>query len=290
MRISHSLILIALLGGALAACKQSGGSTDGTVLATVNGTPITESTLKALERQRNNGQEMNLNDVQRQAAVKLLVNMQLLASEAEKNGLDRKPDVQADLSISRSTVLAQLDAQDYVDKHSPTEADIKAAYDQHIKTMDLRQYKARHILVASEDQARGLIAQLNKGANFAALAKKNSLDTGSAPNGGELGDWFSSSTMVPEFGAALASLKKGEITQQPVHSQYGWHVIQLEDVRTQPAPSLEQLHDQLGDDLKRKAFNDHLDQLRATAKVDVKSPAPAPASTPAPAPAPAPAH
>jgi len=283
MRIAYSLILIALLGGVLAACKQGGGSADNAVLATVNGTPITDGSLRALERQRNSGQEMHLNDTQRQAAVKLLVNMQLLASEAEKNGIDRKPDVQDDLAISRDTVLAQMDAQDFVDKHAPTDADVKNAYDQRIKGMDMHQYKARHILVPSEDQAKNLIAQLDKGANFATLAKKNSLDTGSAANGGDLGDWFSAGTMVPEFGAALAGLKKGEYTKTPVHSQYGWHVIQLEDVRTQPTPTLEQMHDQILDDLKRKTFEDHLDQLRTAAKVDIK--APAPASAPAPAPA-----
>lgn len=283
MRTVYSLILIALLGGVLAACKQAGGSADNPVLATVNGTPITDGTLRALERQRNNGQEMQLNDVQRQAAIKLLVNMQLLASEAEKNGLDKTQDVQDDITISRNTVLAQLDAQDFVNKHSPTDADIKNAYDAHIKGMDMRQYKARHILVASEDQAKSIIAQLNKGANFAALAKKNSMDPGSANNGGELGDWFSASTMVPEFGTALAGLKKGEYTKEPVKSQYGWHVIQLEDVRTQPTPTLDQLHDQILDELKRKAFDDHLDQLRSSAKVDMKNVAPASASAPAPA-------
>lgn len=283
MRTVYSLILIALLGGVLAACKQAGGSADNPVLATVNGTPITDSTLRALERQRNNGQEMHLNDVQRDAAVKLLVNMQLLSEEAEKSGLDKKQDVMADLAITRSSLLAQLDAQDYVEKHSPTDADIKNAYDERIKSMDMRQYKARHILVANEDLAKDIIAQLNKGANFAALAKKNSMDPGSAANGGELGDWFTASTMVPEFSTALAGLKKGEYTKEPVKSQYGWHVIQLEDVRTQPTPTLAQLHDQIADDLKRKAFDSHLDQLRDGAKVDMKSAAPAAASTPAPA-------
>lgn len=282
MRTVYSLILIALLGGVLAACKQAGGSADNPVLATVNGTPITDGTLHALERQRNNGQEMHLNDVQRQAALKLLVNMQLLSQEAEKNGLDKKPDVMDDLVMGRSSLLAQLDAQDYVDKHAPTDTEIKNAYDERVKTMDMRQYKARHILVASEDQAKSIIAQLNRGANFAALAKKNSMDPGSKDNGGELGDWFSASTMVPEFSAALAGLKKGEYTKQPVKTQYGWHVIQLEDERTQPVPTLEQLHDQIADDLKRKLFDTHLDQLRHEANVVVKTAAPAPASAAAP--------
>lgn len=289
MRIAYSLTLIALLGGVLAACNQGGGSADNLVLATVDGTAITDSTLRALERQRNSGQEMHLNDVQKKAAVEVLVNMQLLANEAQKNGMDRKQDVQDDLAISRSTVLAQMDAEDYVNKHAPTEADIKNAYDQRVKSMDLREYKARHILVANEDEAKGIIAQLNKGGNFAALAKKDSLDTQSGAHGGELGDWFSGNSMVPEFSTALASLKKGEITQQPVHSQYGWHVIQLEDVRSQPIPALEQMHDQIEDELKRKTFDDHLSQLRAAAKVDIKAAAPTVPPPPAPGSASAPA-
>lgn len=287
MRIAPILILIALLGGALAACKQSGGSSGGAVLATVDGTPITDGDLRALERQNNHGQEMELDDVRRQAAIKYLVNMQLLTAEAEKNGLDKQPDFQADLSVIRNNMLAEADARDYVEKHKPSEADIKAAYDEQVKKMDPHEYKARHILVATEDEARGIIAQLNKGASFAALAKKDSLDPGSKDNGGELGDWFSADKMVPEFSAALAKLKKGEYTREPVKSSYGWHVIMLEDVRNTTPPTLEQMHDGIDQQLRGKVFSDHLDQLRSAAKVDVKAPAapaaPAPMSAPAPA-------
>lgn len=286
MRIAPILITLALLGAALAACKPSGSSADGAVLATVDGKAITESDLRALERQNNHGQEMQLDDVRRQAAIKYLVNMQLLTTEAEKNGLDQKPDLQADLASIRNNMLAEADARDYVEKHKPSEADIKAAYDEQVKKMDPHEYKARHILVATEGEARDIIVQLGKGANFAVLAKKDSLDPGSKGNGGELGDWFSADKMVPEFGAALAKLKKGEYTHEPVKSSYGWHVIMLEDVRSTTPPTLEQMHDQIEQQLNSKVFSDHLDQLRGAAKIDVKTTAPA---TPAPLGAPTPA-
>src|SRR6201999_1192539 len=129
------------------------------------------------------------------------------AQQARKDGVDKQPDVQAELQLSGNSILAQNLVEGYLKKHQPTDADLKAAYDAKVKAMDPHQYKARHILVKDKAQAEDIIAQLNKGGNFAALAKKNSLDTGSAQNGGELGDWFSGSTMVPEFAGALAKLK-----------------------------------------------------------------------------------
>src|SRR5690348_16877791 len=139
--------------------------------------------------------------------------------------------------------------------HKLSDAQLQAAYQEQVKSGAAHQYKARHILVASEDQAKDVIAKLGKGGNFAALAKQYSLDPGSKANGGELGDWFAGDSMVPEFSAALATLKKGEYTKQPVKTQYGWHVIQLEDEQTQ---TFEQMHDKLAEQVGRKTLGDYL--------------------------------
>ena len=273
MRTLFRLLSIALIGAALAACNQGGG--DGSaVLASVNGKPITEAMLKAYVRSQTNGQDVQLNDMQRQLVIKNLVNLELLAQAARKDGVDKKPEVAAELAITDNNVLAQATIGQYMQGHQLSDAQLQAAYQEQMKSGAVRQYKARHILVGSEDQAKDIIAKLGKGANFAALAKQYSLDPGSKANGGELGDWFSGESMVPEFSAALATLKKGEYTKQPVKTQYGWHVIQLEDEQTQ---TFEQMHDKLVDQVQRKTFNDYLEQLRSSAKV-VVNPAPAPAA------------
>jgi peptidyl-prolyl cis-trans isomerase C len=262
-------VLLSLLAlGGLAAChKRAGNPSDSTVLATVNGTPITQATLDEFVRIQAHGQLPELNPVQRASLIKTLVNMELLAQEARKQGIDKQPDVQTQIQLNANDVLAEKDAQDYMTKHQPSDADIKAAYDSRMKGFDPHEYKARHILVKDQAQAQNLIGQLNKGANFATLAKKYSIDQKSAQDGGELGDWFPPDGMVPSFSAAVQKLKKGEITQAPVQSEYGWHVIQLEDVRDRPVPALAQMHDQIANEQQGKTFQAYVKQLTDAGKV-----------------------
>ncbi len=269
MRIASRLILVALLALGVTACNKKAAGTPGddTVLATVNGTPITQGTLNEFVRIQAHGQLPELNPVQRASLIKTLVNMELLAQDARKNGVDKQPDIQTQLQLSANDLLAEKDAQGYMDKHQPSDADIKAAYDERMKGFDPHEYKARHILVKDEAQAQSIIAQLDKGANFATLAKQDSLDTKSGADGGELGDWFPADGMVPEFSAAVMKLKKGELTQTPVKTQYGWHVIQLEDVRDRPTPAMEQMHDQIANELQSKAFQAYVKQLTDAGKV-----------------------
>ena len=282
MRIVQRILSIALLAGLLAACKQ-GGNADDAVVATVNGAPITNSMLKAFVRANNRGEDHELDPMQRQTYIHYMVNMELLASEARKEGMDKDAEYVANTRVFEENQLADRYAQNYMKSHQPSDTEIKAFYDEQFKNFDPHQYKAHHILVQSEDQAKGLIAQLHKGAKFDALAAKYSMDPGSKDKGGDLGEWFYASAMVPEFGPALASLKKGEITAQPVKSQYGWHVIRLDDSRIQPPPTMEQLHDRIVDHLQGKDFQDYISKLNSAAKVDIKSsPAPAMAGTLAP--------
>lgn len=288
MRTVYKLILIALLAAGIAACgKQNAGNADDSqVLATVNGTPVTNGELRAFVRMQTQGQEPVLTAVQRASLIKSLVKMESVAQAARKAGVDKNPDTQAELHLTDNDILVQAMLESYAKSHQPTDAELKSAYDAKVKAMDPNQYKARHILVKDQAQAQDIIKQLNKGASFATLAGKYSQDPGSAKNGGELGDWFSGSTMVPEFAHALSGLKKGQITQQPVQTQYGWHVIQLEDVRTNQPPSFEQMHDQLVNEVQNKAVGDYIKQITDSAKVDIKDTGAAPAaSVPATAPA-----
>lgn len=282
MRTLYRLLSIALLAATLAACNSGSSGDDSAVLATVNGKPITANMMSAYVRSQTNGQDIQLNDLQRQAVLKSMVNMELLAQAARKDGVDRKPEVAADIAMNDNGLLAQADIMQYLKDHQPTDAQLQAAYQEQAKGVDTHEYKARHILVKDEGQAKDIIAQLSKGGNFTALAKKYSLDPGSKDTGGDLGDWFPASSMVPEFGAALATLKKGEYTKQPVQTKYGWHVIQLEDVRDQPAPTFEQMHEKLAEQMQRKAMSDYLDQLRAGAKVVMKDVVPAATTAKAP--------
>lgn len=281
MRTVRILLLAALLTAGLAACKKPGDTP--TVLATVNGTPITTDTVSAYVRAQTGGRDIPLTDVQRMSVVKTLINLELVTQAAEKAGIDKKPSVQGDLAVNRMSMLAELYMRDYMESHQPTPDQLKAAYEAKLKTFDGHQYKARHILVSDESQAKDIIAQLNHGASFAALAKKYSKDPGSKDKGGELMDgWFSGQAMVPEFAAALATLKKNQITAQPVHSKFGWHVIQLEDSRIVPPPSMDDMKEQLDSDMQQQTIKSLIDGLHADAKiVEKKAPAPAPVLAPA---------
>jgi peptidyl-prolyl cis-trans isomerase C len=287
MRITfRSLLLIAAVA-TLAACGGKQGAVDtSTVLATVNGTPITNDMFRAYVRSLAGGREPQLQAQQRQMVLNRLIDMEVLAQAAQKSGLQNQATVAADLKIQRTGLLAQQLVQQYLSQHPVSEDQIKAAYDTQTKAMSGTEYRARHILVATQQQAENIINQLNHGANFATLAKKYSTDA-TAKQGGELG-WFSPDQMVPAFSAAVAQLKKGEYTKQPVHTQFGWHVIQLEDTRSVPPPSLDSVRDQLTNSLEGQEVEAYVNKLRQSTKVVVSttsaaSSAPAPAATPAPA-------
>ncbi|MDE2273121.1 MAG: peptidylprolyl isomerase, partial [Gammaproteobacteria bacterium] len=244
----RSLTLIAAVV-MLAACGGQQNSADtSTVLATVNGVPITNDMFRAYVRSLAGGQEPQLDAQRRQLVLNRLIDMEVLAQAAQKSGLEKQATVAADLNIQRTGLLAQQLVQQYLTQHPVTEDQIKAEYAARTKSMPGTEYRARHILVASEQQAKAIVNQLNHGANFATLAKKYSTDA-SGKQGGELG-WFSPDQMVPAFSAAVAKLKKGEYTKVPVHTQYGWHVIQLEDTRSTPPPSLDSVRDQLTNSLE----------------------------------------
>lgn len=239
------------------------------VLALVNGQPITQQMFDAFARERQNQQPGANPQQERAAIVDTLINLQLLAQEATKQGVEKNTDVVAELKNDRMSLLARALIQQQLKNHPLTDQDLKKEYDARVKKMSLKEYKARHILTATETEAQAVIAQLNKGANFSTLAKEKSTDTSSAQNGGELG-WFSPDQMVKPFSEAVEKLKKGTYTQTPVHTQYGWHVIQLEDVRAMQPPPFDEVKDQVRSIMQNRIIGEYIDGLRKKAKIQIE--------------------
>jgi peptidyl-prolyl cis-trans isomerase C len=199
-----------------------------------------------------------------------LVVMQLLSTQALKDGMDKDAEVAARLDVLRLQVLADGEAQKYLKGIVPTDQELHAEYDSQIGAMDKTEYHAQHILVAAKDKelADQLIKKLKGGAKFEDLAKANSIDPGSKPSGGDLG-WFTLARMVKPFGDAVKGLKKGETTPEPVQTQYGWHIIKLDDTRETQQQTFEQFNkQQLANGVIQKKFQAYLETLKKNAKIE----------------------
>ncbi|WP_290867892.1 peptidylprolyl isomerase [Aquabacterium sp.] len=198
-----------------------------------------------------------------------IVLREIFLQEAEKRGLQATADYKTQMEFARQSILIRALFQDFEKKNPPDEAEAKAEYDKIKAANGGQEYRARHILVESEDQAKALISQLKAGAKFEDLAKKNSKDPGSAENGGDL-DWANPGNYVPEFSQALTKLQKGQITDAPVKSQFGFHIIKLEDVRTASFPSYDEVKGQILQRQTQTKLAKFRDDLKAKAKTDYK--------------------
>jgi peptidyl-prolyl cis-trans isomerase C len=183
-----------------------------------------------------------------------------------KEGLDKDPEVAARVSVLRMRVLADTESQNYLKGKEPTEAEMKAEYDSAIAAMDKTEYHARHILVASKELAEQIIKKIKGGAKFEDVAKAESTD-GSKTNGGDLG-WFTLARMAKPFADAVKGLKKGEMTSAPVQTQFGWHVIRLEDTREVAPPPFDQVKQQVTNQVIQKKLQAYAEGLKKTAKVE----------------------
>jgi peptidyl-prolyl cis-trans isomerase C len=240
-------------------------STD-TVLATVNGTAIHQSAMDILMRQ---GAAQGAPDTPevRKAMLDELVGRELARQDAVKMGLDKRPDVKQQAELANQAVLINAFMQDFVKTHTPTDDQLKSEYDKIKTQIGDKQYHAHHILVKTEKEAKDIIAQLKKGAKFEKLASK-SLDQGSAVKGGDLG-YNAPSAYVPPFAQALASLKKGETTKTPVQTQFGWHVIRVDDIKD--APPFEEVKKNLAPRVEQEQLRKYLEDLRSKAKIEYKT-------------------
>jgi peptidyl-prolyl cis-trans isomerase C len=273
--LSTSVIAVSTVAAlaSLAACnktQQAAGPQPAAAppaVATVNGSAITRPEYDLFVKDLLQGKQQELTADQKSQVLDDLINMQLLADQAEKDGLQNNPDTVAQLHLLHEKVMADAEQQKFVKSFQPSDADLKAEYDTAVAAMDKTEYKARHILVASKEDGQQIIKKLKGGAKFEELAKTQSTDTGSKNNGGDLG-WFTTSRMVKPFADAVVSLKKGEITPEPVQTQFGWHVIQLEDTRDKTPPPFDQVKAQLTNQLIRKKLQAYVADLKKNAKIE----------------------
>ncbi|HRL21437.1 peptidylprolyl isomerase [Alcaligenes sp. SDU_A2] len=197
-----------------------------------------------------------------------MVNRMAVVQAAEKAGLDKKADVQQEIELARQGILVRALMADYLKKNPVSDADLTKEYNT-IKGMEegKQEYKVRHILVKDEQAAKDLLAQIkSKKVNFADAAKKNSIDTGSGQQGGDLG-WAPSSTYVPEFAQAVEKLKKGELAAAPVQSQFGWHIIQVDDARPVTFPALNDVKPQLEEMLRQRKLAEYQQKILKDANI-----------------------
>ena len=234
----------------------------------VNGKAIPKAQLDKLVQKSGQPDNPQVRDQARE----MLVTKELILQEADKRGVIQKESVREQLEQSRVGILVAAVFEDYVEKEGVTEAELKAAYESVKAQYTGKEYHVEHILVEKESDAKAIIAQLKAGGNFEEIAKAKSKDPGSAPSGGDLG-WVTEKSLVPEFSKAMVQLKPGQVTDKPVKSQFGWHVIKMVDSRDMKAPSFDELKAQLkqmiaSDQNWQKAkFSEMMQKLRAKAKI-----------------------
>ncbi|MBL8436988.1 MAG: peptidylprolyl isomerase [Zoogloeaceae bacterium] len=233
-------------------------------VATVNGTPIPAAWADAMMAEQKT-QGAPDSEQLRKAVTEELVRREVIAQEARKKGLDKQAAVAAQMDLARQAILVRAALQDYAKANPVSDAQVKSEYDKIKGNLGDKEYKVRHILVEKEDDAKGIISKLQSGQKFDDLAK-DSKDPGSKDKGGDLG-WSNPGMFVKPFSEAMVKLEKGKFTPQPVKSDFGYHVIMLEDTRPLKAPSLDEVKAQLTQRLQQQKVEQHIMDLRAQATV-----------------------
>lgn len=272
MRQTHAMaitvVMLLLAAGCTKTETAAAGATDAAPrpVAVVDETPISQDVWILYVKARHNGRmPEELTPEQRTQALEELIGMYVGAHEAEKQDLT-VGEAGARIELVRTSSMTELLFKKYLDGKEPTEEELKVEYDARVVEMPKVEFHARHILVDDEAQAKDLIAQIDKGAAFEKLATEHSKD-GSATEGGDLG-WFMAAQMVKPFADALQQLEIGKYTATPVKSEFGWHVIKLEETRAATPPPYESVKPQLGPMVNQKKFEAHLKELAKAAKVE----------------------
>ena len=241
-------------------------------LATVNGKVVPKARVDMLLQQAARSGQQLTPEMQAQARDQVVLR-EIFVQEAVKRGMATSPDYAAQMELARQSILIRELFEDFKKKNPVSEADSQAEYEKFKAQATGTEYRARHILVDKEDEAKALIAQIKAGAKFEDLATKNSKDTGSAQNGGDL-DFAKPESYVAEFGGALTKLKKGEMTDEPVKSQFGYHIIRLDDTRAAAFPPYDDVKAQIKQRLEQVKMQQFQEDLRNKAKTDYKFKAP----------------
>ncbi len=269
MRHSHALAITATVLLLAAGCtKTDTAAADAAAkpVATVNGTPISQEVWNLYVKARHNGKPAtDLTPEQRTEALDELIGMYAGAQEAKKQNLTTGEDG-ARIELVNTSSMTELLFKKFTAGKDPTEEELKAEYDARVAELPKVEFHARHILVDDEAKAKDLIAQIDKGASFEKLAKENSKD-GSATDGGDLG-WFMAAQMVKPFSDALQQLEIGKYTPTPVKTEFGWHIIKLEETRAATPPPYDSVKPQLGPMVQQKKFEAHLKELVKAAKIE----------------------
>lgn len=266
MQIRRFVLLPALFVSlALSAYVHAQDSLPAGTVATVNGKPISQAKLDLLVRERV-GQGQQDSPELRSFLVQELINREVVMQEALRRNLDKNAEVALQLDMVRQGVLVAAFLQDYLRKNQPTDATLKDEYEKIKAQQGDREYRARHILVKTEDEAKEVLGQLSKGGKFEQIASERSLDTGSKGSGGEL-NWAPATAYVKPFADALSRLKKGEITRSPVQTQFGWHVIQLQEDRPLKMPPFDEAKQRLVQLMSQQALQKAVAELRSKAKI-----------------------
>jgi peptidyl-prolyl cis-trans isomerase C len=233
--------------------------------ATVNGKPITNAKIDLMVKQVVAQGKQTESPQLREAIKRELIGREVLIQEADKQGFGSRPEVKAALENARQSIIINAMLADQVKKNPVKEADMKAEYDKYKAAQGTTEYHARHILVPTEDEAKGIIAKLKTGSKFEELAKAQGKD-GTAANGGDL-DWSTPASYVPDFSNAMIALKKGAVTETPVKTQYGYHVIKLEDTRPLKVPPFEEVKQQVAEQMQQKKLQGFREELMKKAVI-----------------------
>ena len=258
-KLVSSIALVALMGGLSSVANAQN-------VAIVNGKAVPMARVEALAQQVSRSGRQVTPEMQQQIKDEVIAR-EVFIQEAQKMGLDTSEDFKTQMELARQTILIRELFTNYQKTHAVTDEEIKAEYDKFAAANSGKEYRARHILVEKEADAKAIIAQLKKGGKFEEIAKKSSKDPGSGAKGGDL-DWAPAGNYVAEFSTALTALTKGKMTETPVKSQFGYHVIRLDDVRDAQLPKLEDVKPQVSQQLQQQKLVKYQDELRSKAKVE----------------------
>jgi peptidyl-prolyl cis-trans isomerase C len=257
--------------GAPAAGAPAASADNSAPVVIVNGTPISRDFYDFYAKGfAGKNTVAELTPEQKQQALDNLIRAQVIAQEANKEGLDKDPGIAALLELARLNVLQQAVSDRYLKDKKPTEQETRAEYETQVGLLAHQEYHVNHILVATEGFARKLIGELEKGANFSDVAKRESMDP-SKTNGGDIG-WLTPDRIMKPFADAMVALKKGEYTHKPVQTQYGWHIIRVDDIRDVTPPTYDQVHQRLDQVVQAKKFKAYTDGLVKSAQIEKKQP------------------
>jgi peptidyl-prolyl cis-trans isomerase C len=266
MNLKSSALRAALLSASLVILSPLAAQAQN--VAIVNGKAVPKSRVDTLMQQATRGGQQKTPDLEQKVKDEVVLR-EIFMQEAEKRGINGTPEFRSQMELARQTVLIRELFADFQKKNPVTDAEAKAEYEKFKAQSSGTEYHARHILVEKEEDAKAAIAQLKAGAKFEDLAKKMSKDPGSAENGGDL-DFAKPDAYVPEFGQAMTKLKKGEVTETPVKTQFGYHVIKLEDTREASFPAFDEVKPQIQQRLTQMKLQSYQEELRTKAKTDYK--------------------